>query len=347
MAQVEKIGQIDGADVSAVTLGHAGGPRARIITYGARVTELWVPDRKGQLADIVLGHDDLADYVAAATYLGATCGRYANRISQGRFSLDGRCVQLDRNEGAKHLHGGRSGFDRKIWKIADVSDRAVTLQASSEDGEMGYPGQLAMTLRYALDAEDRLWITMEAQTDAPTVVNMVNHCYFNMAGHASGGILDQHLRLGAMHYTPVDADLIPTGEVLAVTGTPFDFTTLRPIGAQMPSEAGFDHNLCLSGATEPKWGEALRFCAEAVDPDSGRRMEVWTTEPGVQLYTGANLGGGPLGKAGAPITAFGGFTLETQLFPDAPNRSQFPSARLDPGGRYRHLMAFDFTPAAG
>ncbi|MDP2080484.1 MAG: aldose epimerase family protein [Pseudotabrizicola sp.] len=342
---VEQIGQIDGRAVQAVTLGGGAGPRARVITYGARLAELWVPGRAGVLADIVLGHDEATGYRTAKGYLGATCGRYSNRIAGARFMLNGREVLLDANEGEKHLHGGREGFDRKIWNIAEVSARAVTLTATAEDGEMGYPGRLSMQVRYWLDPSDRLWIAMEASTDAATVVNMVNHSYFNMAG--SGSVMGQQLRLGSTHYTPVGADLIPTGEVLAVAGTPFDFMALREIGAAVPSDAGFDHNLCLTGPLVPKWGETLRFCAEAVDAASGRRMEVWTTEPGVQLYTGAFLGGGGPGKGGVPIAPFTGFTLETQTFPDSPNRPQFPSARLEPGQRYRHLMAFDFTPLPG
>ncbi|MFN3722298.1 MAG: aldose epimerase family protein [Paracoccaceae bacterium] len=344
-----QIGQIDGQAVYAVTLGagSAGagsGPRARVITYGARLAELWVPDRAGVLADIVLGHTDAAGYAAGKGYLGATCGRYSNRIAGARFTLDGREVHLDANEGAKHLHGGSAGFDRKIWQIAACDDRSVTLTAVSADGEMGYPGHLALQVRYWLDDADRLWIAMEAETDAPTVVNMVNHSYFNMAGH--GSVMGQHLRLGATHYTPVGPDLIPTGEVLSVAGTAFDFRQLREIGADLPGAAGFDHNLCLTGPLQPRGAEAMRFCAEAVDPASGRRMEVWTTEPGVQLYTGAHLGDA-MGKGGVPIAPFTGFTLETQRFPDSPNQPQFPSARLAPGQRYRHLMAFEFTPAAG
>ncbi len=344
MATVERFGQIDGQDVMAVTLGGGDGPILTVITYGARLTKLWVPDRNGDLADIVLGHDSAEDYATSPTYLGATCGRYSNRIAGGRFTLAGRVVQLNCNEGPNQLHGGKHGFDRKHWQIAETTERSVTLSAVAEDGEMGYPGRLTMSVRYALDSHNRLWIAMEADTTAPTVVNMVNHSYFNMAGHHSGSILRQHLRVGASHYTPVNADLIPTGEVLTVAGTAFDFLQLRDIGAKLPGESGFDHNLCLSGPLEEKWGEALRFCAEALDPASGRRMEVWTTEPGVQLYTGGYLGAGPPGKDASAIAAFGGFTLETQTFPDSPNRPQFPSSRLDPGGHYRHLMAFDFTP---
>ena len=345
MNKPETIGQIEGRDVQAVTLHGASGLRLRVLTYGARLAELWVPDRSGVLADIVLGHDRLEDYLASKTYLGATCGRYSNRIAGGRFSLDGQEVQVDCNEGAKHLHGGRDGFDRKVWKIADVAENAVSLTADAANGEMGYPGALALTCRYSIDADNRVWIEMGATTSAPTVINMVNHSYFNMAGQQSGDVMAQHLRVGAGFYTPVDGDLIPTGEVLSVAGTPYDFTTLRRVGATLASPLGFDHNWCLSGPMEPKWGEVLRFCAEAVDPASGRRMEVWTTEPGVQLYTGGYIDSSLPGKDGALYGPFSGFTLETQTFPDSPNRPQFPSARLDPGKTYRHLMAFDFAPA--
>ncbi|WP_103333010.1 aldose epimerase family protein [Pseudotabrizicola formosa] len=342
---VHPFGQVNGVEVGAVMLGRAGGVQAQVTPYGARLVALWVPDRAGVCADIVLGHGDAAGYAATKAFLGATCGRYANRIAGGRFVLDGRVVQLDQNEGDTHLHGGRAGFDRKIWEITEVTERSVSMVAVSEDGEMGYPGRLAMQVRYWLDDAERLWIEMTADTDAPTVVNMVNHSYFNMAG--SGSIMGQQLRLGARQYTPVDDALIPTGEILAVAQTAFDFSALREIGADLPSELGFDHNLCLTGPLEPKWGEALRFCAEALDAGSGRRMEVWTNEPGVQFYTGAFLAGGLPGKDGAPIAPFTGFTLETQRFPDSPNRPQFPSARLEPGQRYRHLMAFEFTPEAG
>ena len=343
MTQVEQVGEVAGDAVQAVTLGRPDGVQMRVMSYGARLQNLWVPDRTGRRADIVLGHEDLAGYQATRAYLGATCGRYANRIAGARFWLDGRAVVLDANEGTKQLHGGAAGFDRKVWTIAEASARAVTLTAVSEAGEMGYPGRLSMQVRYSLDGDDRLWIEMTASTDAPTVVNMVNHSYFNMVGH--GSVMGQHLRLGATHYTPVDADLIPTGEVLSVAGSAFDFTQMREIGARLPGAEGFDHNLCLTGALEPKWGEALRFCAEAVDPASGRRMEVWTNEPGVQIYTGAHRAGGWPGTGGTPIAPFSGFTLETQRFPDSPNQPQFPSARVEPGQSYRHLMAFEFTPA--
>jgi aldose 1-epimerase len=339
MAAITTIGQIGGQDVRAVTLTSTGGPKAVVLNWGARLAELWVPDRTGALADIVLGCDSLDDWQAHGSYLGATCGRYANRIAGGRFTLDGRTVQVDRNEGANHLHGGRAGFDLKHWDIADHSDTHVTLTTTSPDGEMGYPGTLAARVTYRIDGG--LWIEMEATTDAPTVVNLVNHAYFNLAGQGAGDIMGQHLQIDAGHYLPVDAQLIPTGEVLSVTDTAFDFRQSRQIGAALPGSGGFDHNLCLSAPTGP---DGLRPCLEATDRASGRRMRLSTTESGVQLYTGAHFAQTP-GKAGARYPRFAGFAAETQRFPDSPNRPHFPSARLGPGQTYRHIMRFDFTPA--
>ena len=338
------VGRIEGRDVQSVTLTGRDGLTAKILTYGARLTELWVADRAGGFADIVLGHDSLADWQAGTAFLGATCGRHANRIAGGRFVLDGQDIRLDCNDGGNHLHGGREGFDRKLWDIAAQGADHLTLTATSPEGEMGYPGRLSMRCTYRIDDTDRLWIVMEAETTAPTVVNMVNHAYFNLAGHASGAVTDQVLRLWADRYTPVDASLIPTGEVVNVAGTAFDFTAPRPIGAPLPGEGGLDHNWCLSAPAEAVGAEHLRPCAEAVDPASGRRLMLWTDAPGVQVYTGAHLGGQPPGKAGIALVPFGGFTLETQGWPDAPNHPDFPPARLDPGQTYRHVMAFSFTP---
>ena len=340
MATITPIGQIGGQDVRAVTLTGTGGLRAVVLTWGARLAELWVPDRTGALADVVLGCDALDDWQTHGTYLGATCGRYANRIAGGRFMLDGREVQVDRNEGANHLHGGRAGFDLKHWDIDSHSDSHVTMTCTSPDGEMGYPGTLAARVTYRLDAG--LTIEMQAETDAPTVVNLVNHAYFNLAGQGAGDIMGQLLQVEAGHYLPVDGQLIPTGEVLSVAGTAFDFRRPRPVGAALPGSGGFDHNLCLSA---PLGADGLRPCLTATDPASGRRMRLWTSEPGVQLYTGAHFSGSP-GKAGARYPRFAGFAAETQRFPDSPNNPHFPSARLDPGRTYRHIMRFDFTPAS-
>lgn len=344
---VEDYGQIGDQTVQAVTL-QSGALRARLITYGARLTELHVPDREGRLADIVLGHDTLADYQATKTYFGATAGRYANRIREGRFHLDGRDHQLDTNEGPNHLHGGREGIDRKVWTLADHASNWATLTAVSPDGEMGYPGQLDMSVTYEL-TDDGLRITMSAQTDRPTIVNIVHHSYFNLAGQGQGDVLGQEMRLPAPFTTPVDGELLTTGEVLSVTGTPFDFTTAKPIGqdiarlggvggAVFGEGGGYDHNWCLGGA-----GEDLRLAAEIRDPASGRRLTLRTSEPGLQVYTGGYLDASVIGKGGVPYQKYAGVTLETQKFPGTPNHPHFPSCTLRPGETYRHLMEFVFS----
>ncbi len=338
MTNAIAIGQIDGRDIHAVTLKR-DGLSLKLLTWGARLAELWIPDAKGTLADIVLGQDSLEDWQTHGTYIGATCGRYGNRIDGGSFTLDGRVVQLDQNEKTQHLHGGKHGFDLKVWDIESRSDSHVTFTTTSPDGEMGYPGTLTVRTTYRIDGG--LVIEMEATTDAPTIVNLVNHAYFNLAGQASGDILGQHLQVDAGFYTPVDDRLIPTGEVLSVSNTAFDFRASRPVGQDLPGEGGFDHNLCLSAPME---SNGLRRCLQAVDPASGRRMQLSTTEPGLQFYTGAHFDQTP-GKNGVRYPRFAGFAVETQRFPDSPNRPQFPSARLDPGQTYRHVMRFDFTPA--
>jgi aldose 1-epimerase len=340
MAQLESLGQIDGIDVQRITLTGADGFRAELLTYGARLAGLWVPDRNGTLADVVLGCDSLTDWRDVGRYMGATCGRYANRIANGRFVLDGHEVQLDCNEGRQHLHGGRAGFDVGHWRVEEHSESQAVLAIASPDGDMGFPGALTARVTYRIEGL-RLVIVMEADTDAPTVVNLVNHAYFNLAGHGSGDVLAQMLQVDAGFYLPVDDTLIPTGEILSVTNTDFDFQMSRPIGAQMPGSGGFDHNLCVSS---PPDADGLRPCLRAMDPVSGRSMQLSTTEPGVQLYTGAHFAGMP-GKAGAQYSRFAGFAAETQRFPNSPNMQHFPSARLDPGRTYRHEMRLDFTPA--
>jgi aldose 1-epimerase len=340
MASPVVVGQLDGQDVHRISLTDGNGLRAEILTNGARLAGLWVPDRTGVLADIVLGFDKLTDWQDQGGYLGATCGRYSNRIANGQFSLDGRVIQLDRNEGAQHLHGGRSGLDTKHWQIEGHSDSYVTLSTVSPAGEMGYPGTLTARVTYRVEGL-RLTIEMEAQTDSPTVVNLVNHAYYNLAGHGSGDVLGHRLRVEAAHYLPVDDRLIPTGEVRDVMGAPFDFRAARPIGEDLPGPGGFDHNFCLSSPADAK---GLRPCLSAEDPVSGRRMQLSSTEPGLQLYTGAHFDR-TCGKAGAVYSRFAGFAAETQRFPNSPNTPQFASARLDPGQVYRHVMLINFTPA--
>ena len=334
-------GDLDGRAVHAVHLS-AGSLHARLITYGARLTELWLPGRDGQMADVVLGLDTLEAYRTTPTYFGATCGRYGNRIRDGRFILDGTEVQVDRNEGANHLHGGAEGFDREVWDIAELTESHVVFTATSEAGEMGYPGRLALRTMYALTS-DGLTIEMTAETDAPTVVNIVHHSYFNLAGQGSGDVLGQMLQLDAPFYTPVGEGLIPTGEVRAVAGTAYDFTKAKPIGRDLGAGApaalkmGYDHNWCHAGGSYP------RPCATAWDPASGRKFTLTTSEPGVQLYTGGYLSDAIPGKAGKRLCQYAGFTLETQKFPDSPNRPHFPDSRLYPGQTYRHLMHFRFS----
>ena len=339
---IESLGWIGDDEVHSVTLTGRNGIRAAVLTWGARLAELWVPDAQGQLADIVLGQDNLADWHANGRYLGTTCGRFANRIAGGRFMLDGREVDLDRNEGANQLHGGRAGFDLKHWRIADASEAHVTLTATSPAGEMGFPGTVQARVTYRL--ADGLTIEMEATTDAPTVVNLANHAYFNLSGQGVGSVLGHELRVFAAHYTPVNADKIPTGEIRAVAGTAFDFQTPRRFGDQMPGPEGLDHNFCLSAPLQTIQGELLRPAAELCDPESGRSLCLWTNEVGLQVYTGAHFDDSQPGKGGVWYHKFPGIALETQKFPDSPNHPQFPSARLDPGQIYRHLVHLDFAP---
>lgn len=339
---IESLGRIGPDEVQAITLQGRSGTHAKVLTWGARLAELWVPDARGHLADIVLGQDSLADWQAHGRYMGTTCGRFANRIAGGRFALDGRVVTLDRNEGANQLHGGSEGFDLKHWRIEDASDAHVTLVATSPAGEMGYPGTVQARVTYRL--EDGLSIIMEATTDTPTVVNMANHAYFNLAGQGAGSVLGHELCLHADHYTPVDAAKIPTGEIRAVEGTAFDFRSLRRIGGQMPGPEGLDHNFCLSAPLEAVQGEFLRPAADLTDPASGRALRLWTNEVGLQVYTGAHFDGSQPGKGGVCYGKFPGIALETQKFPDSPNQPLFPSARLDPGQIYRHLVFLDLMP---
>ena len=306
--------------------------------------QLWAPDRLGKVADIVLGHDQRDSYRTVGGYLGATCGRYANRIKGSRLVLDGRPVHLVPNEGDTQLHGGPEGFDSRIWDIADQSASHVTFALRSPAGDMGFPGALSVSCTYRLLGAHRLLIQMTATTDAPTVVNLAHHSYFNLAGQGSGDVLGQTLRLYADHYTPVDGAGIPTGEVLSVLDSAFDFTQPRPIGQALPGPTGFDHNFCLSAPTQTTEIAPLRPAADLHDPVSGRSLCLWTNEVGLQVYTGGHFDGTQPGKAGATYPQFAGIALETQKFPDTPNRPQFPSARLDPGQTYNHLLLLDLTP---
>ncbi len=347
----EEFGRIGSFVVRALTIENGNGLRARIITFGARLTELWVPDRVGQLADVVLGFDTLDEYLATDHYFGATCGRYGNRIANGRFRLGTVDYQLDQNEGRNHLHGGKAGFDRKVWAISEVAPARVVLTAASDDGEMGYPGACQLRATYHLTEDDRLLITMEAVSDADTLMNMVHHSYFNLGGQGSGDLRGHVMQLNSRFYTPVDGDLVATGEVRSVDGTAFDFRTPKPIGQDIDAlpvlavgdlvGAGYDHNWCLGDA-----GVKMRDVVDLSDPVSGRRMCLKSTEPGVQIYTGGYLTDRIAAKRGRRMCQFAGLTFETQKFPGAPNHAHFPDATLRAHQPYHHVMEFTFTTDA-
>ncbi|MFM9935725.1 MAG: aldose epimerase family protein [Novosphingobium sp.] len=341
----------DGTRVEAITLANGRGISARILTYGATLQSLVAPDRRGQKADVVLGHATAAEYEAAHTYFGVTVGRVANRIAGGRFTLDGLVYTVPKNNGANSLHGGDKGFDRANWTVARLVSgpvASVVLTHHSPDGDMGYPGALDVTVTYSLNEHGDLGIVFEATTDRPTVVNMTNHALFNLAGDgAPQGAMAQRLTIPASRFTPVDAGLIPTGELREVTGSVFDFRKGRVLAEglrdgtdpQIVIGRGYDHNFALDKGqtTTPE----LAACLE--DPASGRVLEVLTTEPGLQVYTGNFLDGTVIGKAGHLYRMGDGIALEVQKFPDTPNQPRFGSVRVDPGKPYRHAMIYRFS----
>jgi aldose 1-epimerase len=341
----------DGVAVEAVTLKAGGGITARVISYGATLQALFLPDRQGQLADVALGYDDLAGYVAKPQFFGATVGRYANRIAGAKFTLDGKTYALAANNGPNALHGGAKGFDKVVWTIATVRSgpvASVTLTYTSRDGEEGYPGTLQASVTYSLDEHGTLTTSYEATTDKPTVVNLTNHSIFNLAGvPAARSILGHRLTVNADTYTPVDATLIPTGELRAVAGSPFDFRQPQVVGARIrdASDAqiaigrGYDHNFVLRGGVT----DTPKLAARIEDPVSGRVLELYTTEPGVQVYTGNFLDGTTVGKSHTVYRQGDGIALEPQKFPDSPNHPAFPSARLDPGQTYRQTSYYRFS----
>jgi aldose 1-epimerase len=339
----------DGTHVAAAELSNSAGMSVRIIALGAAIQSLSVPDRRGVREDVVLGHDSPREYVAKPQYFGATVGRYANRIARGKFTLDGREYTLETNDGPNHLHGGVHGLDKVLWKIDDVSSgppARVVLGHVSPDGAGGYPGTLTITAAYTLNERNELAVEYRARTDRPTIVNITNHSFFNLA--AKGDVLGHRLKLSADSYMPVDATLIPTGERRSVAGTPFDFLQPRTIGQsirvggdeQLRIGRGYDHNFVIAG--EPSQ-HGLRLAAWLEDPVSGRVLEVLTTAPGVQFYSGNFLDGTVVGKGGRIYRQGDALCLEPQLFPDTPNHPDFPSARLDPGREYVNMMVFRFS----
>jgi aldose 1-epimerase len=336
----------DGTDVALYTLSNGKGMEATITNYGGIVVSLIVPDRHGKPGDVVLGYDSLAQYVASNPYFGALIGRYGNRIGGGTFALHAKSYALATNDGRNHLHGGLKGFDKVVWTVdekASEPGKTLVLTYVSKDGEEGYPGTLSVRVVYGLTADNELTIDYSATTDKSTVVNLTHHSYFNLAG--KGNILDHELSIAADQFTPVGAGLIPTGEIRSINGTPFDFRTPTPIGArigatdeQMTLGGGYDHNWVLKRA-----GSALASAATVFEPSSGRVMEVLTTEPGLQFYSGNFLNGTNRGKGGLVYQFRTGFCLESQHFPDSPNRPEFPSTTLEPGQRYASRTVYKFS----
>ncbi len=338
----------DGAEARLFTLDNGRGMRATVTNYGGVVTSVLVPDRAGKEADVVLGYDSLESYLRATPYFGAIVGRYANRIGHARFTLDGKTYTLAANDHGNSLHGGLKGFDKQLWvaePFRDSTQAGVRLHLVSPDGDEGYPGRLDVTVTYALTDSNELRITYLATTDKATVLNLSHHGYWNLAGHASGDILGEEVMLAADSFTPIDSTLIPTGEVRSVAGTPLDFRTPTAIGARIGQDdqqlrfaRGYDHNWVVNGPAG-----TLRLAARVHDPKSGRVMEVRTTEPGIQFYSGNFLDGSNIGKGGTPYLHRAGFCLETQHFPDSPNHPGFPSTVLRPGQEYRSTTVYRFS----
>jgi aldose 1-epimerase len=336
----------DGTTVDIYTLKNPNGLQLEITNYGGTVVTLRTPDRRGRFADIVLGYADLRGYVTDTSYFGALIGRYANRIARGKFTLNGVEYQLPQNNGVNHLHGGVKGFHKVLWQVREVpraDGTALELTYFSKDNEEGYPGNLSVTATYVLTNANELRIEYAATSDKETVVNFTHHSYFNLVGSGSGDILGHELKINADRFTPVDETLIPTGELRAVKGTPFDFTRATAIGSrinqtdqQLIFGKGYDHNFVLN-----KKGQELSLAANVYEPSSGREIEMWTTEPGVQLYSG-NFLDKVRGKAGKIYQKRGGFCLEAQHFPDSPNQPGFPSTVLKPGERYTQTTVYKF-----
>ena len=340
----------DGRGVDVYTLANAQGIEVRVMTYGAIITVVRTPDRVGHVEDIALGFDNLAGYLGEHPYFGALVGRYANRIAHGRFTLDGTTYHLPVNNGPNSLHGGLRGFDKVLWSAESFRDgdaAGVTLRYASPDGEEGYPGKLSVRVTYTLNSRDELDVDYEATTNKPTVVNLTQHSYWNLHGEGRSDILDHLVEIDASDFTPVDSTLIPTGQIAPVAGTPFDFRTPVAVGSRIagPNEqlrfgGGYDHNFVL----DRKEG-GLTHAARVVDPVSGRTLDVSTTEPGMQFYTGNFLDGTIRGKRGHVYVHRGALVLETQHYPDSPNHPNFPSTVLRPGATFHSRTVFAFGVA--
>ena len=337
----------DGKTADLYTLKNKSGMVVTVTNFGATVVSIVVPDKAGKMGDVALGYDNLAGYELNKNYLGVLVGRYGNRIAHGKFSIDGTEYTLAKNNGENSLHGGIKGFNKGMWDAKDVSkdgEPAVEMKYVSKDGEEGYPGNLSVTVVYTLTNKNELKIDYSATTDKKTVVNLTNHTYFNLAGQGNGDILKEELTVNADKFTPVDSGLIPTGELKSVAGTPFDFRKATAIGARIDANdeqiklgGGYDHNFVLN-----RKGAGLSLAAKVYDPASGREMEVWTTEPGVQFYTGNFLDGSFQGKGGVAYQKHAALCLETQHFPDSPNHPSFPTTLLKPGEKYHTTTVYKF-----
>ena len=341
----------DGRAVPAVTLGNAHGMRATVIAYGAALQSVVVPDRTGQPADVVLGYPSLDKYLAKGQYFGGTVGRFANRLAGGRFTVDGHSYQTPTNDGKNALHGGTTGFDKVLWQVVDTHagpTASVTLRYVSPAGDMGYPGTLTVDATYTLDEQNQLTITYKATTDAPTIVNISNHAYWNLSGEGSAnGAMGTVVTIPAETYLPTDAGSIPTGAFQPVAGSVFDFRTPHAVGEQVRTAndpqivigRGYDHNWVIGRKTTAD----LHLMARASDPASGRGFELWSNQPGLQFYSGNFLDGTTFGKAGHIYREGDAFVMEPQIFPDTPNQKGFGSARLAPGQTYSNVISYRFT----
>lgn len=348
---VQEFGKLpNGETAQLFILRNKNGVETAITNYGGIIVTLKTYDGRGLLADVALGFETLGGYLGKHPYFGAIIGRYGNRIGKARFTLDGVTYTLAKNDGENSLHGGNEGFDRKLWKARTEEApgaQTLVLTYTSPDGEEGYPGTLQTEVRYTLLDDDTFRIDYRATTDKKTVVNLTNHTYFNLAGQGNGDILNHEIQINASRFTPVDEGLIPTGELRPVEGTPFDFRKPMRIGARIDANdeqirrgRGYDHNFVLD-----REGDGLSFAARVTEPTTGRVLEVWTTEPGMQFYTGNFLDGTITGKGGKTYPRRSGFCLETQHFPDSPNQPSFPSTVLEPGKEYRSTTVWKFLTA--
>jgi len=331
----------DGKAVELYTLTNSKGMTAKVMTYGAILVELDVPDRDGKFANVNLGFTKISDYETRSPFFGATAGRYANRIANAKFQLDGKTYSLFVNNGPNSLHGGKKGFDKQIWTAEPSQNNdgaSVKFSYVSPDGEEGYPGTLNVSCTYTLGNDNSLKYRFEATTDKPTVLNLANHSYYNLAGEGNGTVLDNILTIKSDRYLPTDPTQIPTGEIRAVAGTPMDFTTPTAIGSRIEQVGGYDWSYCLSSS-----GTTPSFAARVKDPKSGRVMEVFTTQPAVQLYTANHLDGKTSGPSGKPYVQFGAVCLETQHYPDSPNHPEFPTTTLRPGEKFDQTTILKFS----